>query len=262
MEMLWKLGGIVVTVCAVVGCGGSSVNRTVRDRTVVSQSAPETVKPGVPGDDERGFITLFDGTSTKGWAIYIQPGHKAKMHIDGQVKAVDAIAPFQDAFYIEDGAIACKGYGYHWFRYEAREFGDFVLRLQFKIAKDTNSGVCLRTTREGEPPVTGFEVQIEDDIGKDPNKNSTGAIYDVVTPMYNASKPIGEWNDMEITCDGPLVKVVLNGLKVIDTDFSKLTKPIGKFKTPYAELPRSGYIALQDHWTPIWYRNIRIKSLR
>lgn len=66
---------------------------------------------------------------------------------------------------------------------------------------------------------------------------------------------------MEITCDGPLVKVVLNGLKVIDTDFSKLAKPIGKFDFAYADLPKIGYLALQDHWTPVWYRNIRIKPL-
>jgi len=65
---------------------------------------------------------------------------------------------------------------------------------------------------------------------------------------------------MEITCDGHLVKVVLNGLKVIDTDFSKLTEPIGKFAFAYADMPKKGYIALQDHWTPIWYRNIRLKK--
>ena len=60
----------------------------------------------------------------------------------------------------------------------------------------------------------------------------------------------------------PLVVVMLNGLKVIDTDFSKLTKPIGKFSTPYAQLPLSGYITIQDHWKPlVWYRNIRIKPL-
>jgi hypothetical protein len=188
---------------------------------------------------------LFDGTSTRGWGLFYEKNEPIK----------------PDAFYVKDGVLCCTGYGYYWYRYEAREFDNFVLRLEFKIAKGTNSGVCLRTTQTGAPPVTGFEVQIFDDIGQEPNKNSTGAIYDVVVPMYNASRPIGEWNDIEVTCDGPLVKVVLNGLKVIDTDFSKLTTPRGKFKTPYANLPCKGLIALQDHWTPIWYRNIRIKPL-
>jgi len=195
-------------------------------------------------DGDEGFITLFDGRSLDGWEIYLEKDEPIK----------------PDAFYLENGVIACKGYGYHWLRYK-QPMDDFILRLEFRTAKDTNSGVCLRTLEKGAPPFTGFEVQIADDYGKEPHKHGTGAIYDVVWPMYNASRPVGEWNEMEITCDGPLVTVVLNGLEVIDTDFSKLTEPIGKFSFAYADLPKSGYIALQDHWTPIWYRNIRIKPL-
>ncbi len=203
-----------------------------------------TVTPGRSAEEEAGFVTIFDGTSMDGWDFYLEPGHEKKA----------------DAFFLEDGALACKGYGYHWFRYLEPQ-SDFVLRLEFKTAKETNSGICLRSTAAGAPPFTGFEIQIADDFGQDPGKHTTGAVYDIVTPMYNASKPPGEWNEMEITCRGPLCIVVLNGLKVIDTDFSKLTKPIGKFDFPYANLPASGYIALQDHWTPIWYRNIRLKKV-
>jgi hypothetical protein len=199
-------------------------------------------------NDDRGFTTIFDGKSMSGWEIIVEPGDQPEKKLR------------QDAFYLENGALACKGYGYHWFRYK-EPLTDFVLRMEFKIAKDTNSGVCLRAKEKGAPPTTGFEVQIVDDIGKKPDMYTTGAIYDVVTPMYNASKPIGEWNEMEITMKGSLVVVVLNGLKVIDTDFAKLTKPIGKFDFAYANMPRSGYLALQDHWTPIWYRNIRLKKL-
>lgn len=199
-----------------------------------------------PTDPKKGtgFVTIFDGTSLDGWEIYIEPPREAR----------------PDAFFLENSTLACKGYGYHWFRYR-EPLGDCVVRLEFRCAKDTNSGVCLRSRKDGAPPFTGFEVQILDDIGKDPHKHSTGAIYDVVTPMYNASRPLGEWNELEITCKGPLVQVVVNGLKVIDTDFSRLTSPIGKFDFPYSALPRTGYLALQDHWTPIWYRNIRLKRL-
>jgi len=195
--------------------------------------------------DEREFTTIFDGTSLDGWEIIIEEGQPFKA----------------DAFYLDGGTLACKGYGFHWFRY-AEPIADCVLRPEFKVPRDGNSGVCMRSQKEGgAPPFTGFEVQIMGDAGTDPNKHATGGIYDIVTPMYNASKPCGEWNEMEITCQGNLVRVVLNGLKVIDTDFSKLTKPIGKFDFAYADMPRQGYIALQDHWTSIWYRNIRIKKL-
>lgn len=195
--------------------------------------------------NERDFATIFDGTSIDGWEIIIEDGRPFK----------------EDAFYLENGTLACKGYGYHWFRY-TKPLQDFILRLEFRILKDGNSGVCLRSQKEGgAPPFTGFEVQIMGDAGADPNKHGTGSIYDMVTPMYNASKPLGEWNEMEITCQGNLVRVMLNGVKVIDTDFSHLAEPIGKFSFAYADMPRRGYIALQDHWTPIWYRNIRLNEL-
>lgn len=224
---------VLVLGSAIVSAAGCATNNAGPDRVADAW-------------DEAGFISLFDGTSTEGWKVYLEK----EGEIDPQ------------AFYVEDGAIACKAQGYFWYRYEARQFDNFVLRLEFKVAKDTNSGVCLRTLERGAPPFTGFEIQIADDFGKDPTRHSTCAVYDIVTPMYNASRPAGEWNEMEITCDGNLITVVLNGLKVIDTDFGKLTQPIGKFETAYADLPKTGYIALQDHWTPIWYRNIRIKTLK
>jgi len=79
--------------------------------------------------------------------------------------------------------------------------------------------------------------------------------------LYNPFRPVGHWNEMEMAVKGSLVIVVLNGLKVIDTDFSKLTRPVGKFDFAYADMPRSGYLMLQDHWTPIGYRNTRLKKL-
>jgi hypothetical protein len=223
-----------LTVLVLAACGGCAADRALGGKS--------------GGTDDRGFVTIFDGKSVDGWEIIIEPGDSP----DKKLR--------QDAFYLENGTLACKGYGYHWFRYK-EPLSDCVLRLEFKVAKDTNSGICLRSQKKGTPPTTGFEIQIADDVGKDPHKHGTGAIYDVVTPMYNAGKPVGEWNEMEITVKGSLVVVVLNGLKVIDTDFSKLTKPVGKFDFAYANMPRTGYLALQDHWTPIWYRNIRLKKL-
>ncbi len=212
--------------------------------TVLLCSGCHETAPGPARTGDSGFVTIFNGRSMDGWEIYVQPGHELK----------------QDAFYLEDGALACKGYGYHWFRY-TEPLSDFVLRLEFRIARDSNSGVCLRSAREGAPPFTGFEVQICDDTGQPPGLHTTGAIYDVVSPMFNASRPVGQWNQMEITVRGLTVVVVLNGLKVIDTDFACLTEPRGKFDFAYAHMPRSGYLALQDHWTPVWYRNIRLRKL-
>ncbi len=88
-----------------------------------------------------------------------------------------------------------------------------------------------------------------------------GSIFDVATPMFNLSRPTGEWNSFDIMCKGKHLEVVMNGWKIIDIDMSKMTMPIGKFDTPYNDLPLDGYLFLQDHGHEVWYRNILIKKL-
>jgi hypothetical protein len=60
----------------------------------------------------------------------------------------------------------------------------------------------------------------------------------------------------------------LNGEQIIDMDLNKWTEahknPDGtpnKFTTAYKDMPRIGNIGLQYHGTPIWYKNLKIKSL-
>lgn len=143
--------------------------------------------------------------------------------------------------------------------YTGEKFGDFDLHLEFKVARGANSGVFLRMQPES-PDDRGFEVQILDDHGKAPTRTRTGAIYDVVTPMFNLSRPAGEWNSYDIRLRGTEVKVILNGWKVIDTDFARMTERIGKFSKPYADMPAEGRLALQDHGGEVWFRNIFIRK--
>jgi hypothetical protein len=143
--------------------------------------------------------------------------------------------------------------------YTAEEFGDFDLHVEFKVAKAANSGLFLRAQPEG-AAYRGFELQVQDDFGTPPDKNTSGAVYDVVSPMFNMSRPAGEWNSFDISVQGGKVVVIMNGWKVIDTDFALMTKPIGKFKVPYAGMPAKGKITLQDHYGEAWYRNIVIKK--
>lgn len=142
--------------------------------------------------------------------------------------------------------------------FTTRTFGDFDLHLEYKLMRHANSGVFLRA-QPGDPVYRGFEIQILDDFGKPPTKNRSGAIYDVATPMFNMSRPAGEWNSFDISVEGTRVAVVMNGWKVIDADFSKMTRPYGKFEIPYKDLPVEGIIALQDHGGEIWFRNIYIR---
>jgi hypothetical protein len=212
-------------ILVLAGCGPG--------KTSGSGGEPENSNP------DEGWVRIFNGKDLTGWEI--MGGNK-------------------EAFYVKDGAIECNGQGGGWIRYTT-EASNFVLRLEYKISPGGNSGVFLRSKRDDNPAYTGFEVQVLDDHGRHPGKHTSGAIYDVLTPMVNMSKPPGEWNEYVSTCDGPLVTVVMNGVKVIDTNFDWFTEPRGKFSIPYAKLPRTGYIGMQDHGNYVWYRNIFLKEL-
>lgn len=168
---------------------------------------------------------------------------------------------------VKDGQIAWKESAVDLWTEE--EFGDFVLELEFKCSAGCNSGVFIRTGDIKDNVQSGIEVQIWDSVGKTKmEKHYCAAIYDALEPSKNAEKPIGEWNSMRITARGPGIVVELNGEKVIDMDLDRWSEagknPDGtpnKFKKPLKDFPRRGFIGLQDHHKPVWFRNIRIKTL-
>lgn len=165
---------------------------------------------------------------------------------------------------LEDGTLARKGGGDIWTK---EKFSDFILDLEFKVDKDTNSGVFFRTGSITDPVQTGIEVQILDSYGKTTaSKYDCGAIYDCLAPTKNMVKKPLEWNRLTITAKANQVIVVMNGEQIINMDLNQWTEPgknpdgtKNKFKTAYKDMPRVGYIGFQDHGKPVWFRNIRIK---
>ncbi len=204
----------------------------------------------LPAAGQDGFVPLFNGKDLSGWKT-------SSSH-----------------WVVEDGMLALKDRtdgkehndSYLW---TARPYGDFILELEYKIPpQGANSGVFLRTSDTNDPVETGIEIQV---INSDPNgalrRNSAGAIYDLVAPATDAQRE-GEWNRYSITCRGSLIRVELNGKKVAEADLDRWTElhknPDGsrnKFNRPLKEFARKGYIGLQDHGAPVWFRNIRIRVL-
>jgi hypothetical protein len=93
-------------------------------------------------------------------------------------------------------------------------------------------------------------------------------VYDRKAPSKNPIRKPGEWNHVRIEARGPKVAVALNGEAVVELDLDQWTEtgknPDGsknKFKKPLKDFARKGYIGLQDHGRPVWYRNVRIKAL-
>ena len=217
-------------------------------------SRPEPRFASAVKQAEDGFIPLFNGKDLKNWTM----------------------GP-ENSWAVEDGLIALKrpvmdgkehNADYLWTK---ASYADFVLELEFKTCDGyANSGVFLRTSDRKDPVYTGLEVQVSNSYGK-PSLSRTGtagAIYDCQAPTKNTVKKAGEWNQMQVTCRGSQVAIVLNGENITEMDLDRWTEakknPDGtpnKFPRPIKEFARAGYVGLQDHGRPVWYRNIRVKPL-
>ncbi len=88
-----------------------------------------------------------------------------------------------------------------------QKFWNFLLRVEYRVHKGSNSGLGLRGR---------YEVQILEDYGRPLSTHSNGAIYSRIVPTVNASKPPGVWQTYDIRLVGRQVTVMLNGVKLID----------------------------------------------
>ena len=202
-----------------------------------------------PREQADGWILLFDGETLNGWKT--SHGAPSKVPVDQ-----GAINPHRSSGYM--------------MVYD-KPLSDFVLSLDFKISKKCNSGIFVRTfpllSRPGrDVGMNGIEIAIDDTTTA--GYHDTGAFYDLVKPTKNAMRPVGEWNHIVITCDGPKLSVELNGELVNRMDLDEWTSPKlrpdgtpHKFDTAWKDHHRSGYIGLQDHGSPCWYKNIKLKPI-
>jgi hypothetical protein len=149
-----------------------------------------------------------------------------------------------------------------------REYGDFILQLEWKIPANGNSGVGLRYPKDGEPAHEGMEIQILDDTSPEnahrPPEELTGSLFAEQAPIRKADLPVGRWNKMEITCKGPWLTVVTNRVETLKINLDDLKILHGHHRQykPVCDRPRKGFIGLQgDRGMPVEFRHILIKEL-
>ena len=253
-----------------MACGSDAPSPTAPP---TSPSAPATAQK----TDTSAWITLFDGTSTEGWRGYnattLPPGWGIE---DGALRFDDGDVP-PDAEY-EGGKDVI---------YAADSFANFELELEWKIPPGGNSGI-LYHVREGydAPYLTGPEYQLVDDanytkyhdiaeynagLGYGPELQdwqSTGADYAMYpAPLEGRSlKPTGEWNHTKIRFHPERTEYWLNGKLVVHfvpwSEDWEARRNAGKWNhAPEYGRYKTGFIALQDHDSPLWFRNIRIRKL-
>jgi len=175
----------------------------------------------------------------------------------------DAWMKKQGSWTHELGVLTRKGGGDIWTK---DKYSDFMLDLEFKLDKGTNSGVFLRAGERKWIP--WIEVQVEDSYDKEISKHICGGIFDCLEPRVNAVKKAGEWNHMTIVAIKNNIHVTLNGQRVVNMDLNKWDTPRknpdgtrNKFGIAYKDLPKKGYIGLQDHGQAITYRNVKIRTV-
>jgi hypothetical protein len=193
-----------------------------------------------------GFESLFNGKDLTGWKVN-QGGNMA-------------------VWGAENGILFVNGRGGGWLMTD-KEYADFEVRLEYKLPPGGNSGVALRSPMRGDPAYVGMEIQILDDLWHQNPKHFkglkrtqlTGSIYGVVPPSKEVSKPVGEWNQMQITAKGRHVTVILNGTKIVDANLDDYTKEHAK--THPGLLRTKGHLGLQSHSGRVEFRNLFVKPL-
>jgi hypothetical protein len=230
------------------------------------------VLPGSTLPAADGFTPLFNGRDLAGW--------KVPEGDNGHWKVVGAAIDY-------DARSEAKGDKSLW---SERSFGDFVLRLEWRIKEtpwinpnvpiilpngshkrgvdgkeirmavpDSDSGIFVRGSSKSQVNIWCWPVGSGEVYGYRTDAEMPAEVKAAVTPRRIADRNIGEWNAFEITVTGDLLTVVLNGEKVIDG-------------ARLPGVPARGPVGLQHHgdwkngrWESppalVQFRNIEIKEL-
>jgi Domain of Unknown Function (DUF1080) len=159
-------------------------------------------RPATPRSGAGAWVPLFDGKDLSGWTI------------NGT-----------ERWAVEDGAIVGESTtGHYGYLTTVKTYRDFNLRLQFKPEAKGNSGVFIRSRITGidpdhGPDIEGMQIEVDPTRG-----NHTGGLYEsggrgwVIQPTAEGEQALkpGEWNELEITAEGPHIITRLNGAPIVD----------------------------------------------
>ena len=202
----------------------------------------------------QGWKLLFDGKTLAGWHSFKEKQALPEWSVaDGVLK----LTPVKEKH--NPGLVTNE------------MFEHFELYIEWKISPGGNSGVFYRVQDEGNDlNNTGIECQVLDNE-KHPdakvNKNrQSGAAYYMYEPAKDATKPVGEWNQLRIVVTGQHVEHYLNNEKVVDytilsEDWLKRFEASKFKKSPKYGRIAKGHIALQEHGDAVEYRDIRIREI-
>ena len=233
------------TIALQIHPGGEGYDKaSARFRNILIRQIRRKADVGALSEQEKadGFVPLFNGTDLNNWT------------------------GATNAYFVEDGKIACRKHT-KGNLYTQKQYGNFVLRFEFKLTPGANNGLGIRAPLEGDAAYVGMEIQIIDNTA-DKYKNLKpyqyhGSIYGVVPARRGFLKPLGQWNCEEVIAKGPRITVNLNGTTIVDADIEKAGTPQTMDAKDHPGLKRAkGHIGFLGHGDYVEFRNIRIKKLR
>ncbi|KPK84016.1 MAG: hypothetical protein AMS27_11135 [Bacteroides sp. SM23_62_1] len=235
-----------------------------------SKTSPEQAEGGdmtmnilTPEEEEQGWKLLFDGETLNGWHSFLEDTITGWVVEDGTMKALGMGGDIGGDIVSDD------------------QFENFELCLEWKIAPEGNSGILylvVEDTAYNAVYETGPEYQLLDDEGFPVPVNEegepeplnddqfTGSNYGMHPAQNKVLNPAGEWNTARIIINNGHVEHWLNGDKVVEyelwTDEWKELVQAGKWADyPGYGSAKKGHLALQDHGSFVWFRNVKIKEL-
>ncbi len=215
-----------------------------------------------PAEAKEGWKLLWDGQTTNGWRGARLDKFPAKGWVieNGELVVLSAA-----------GGEAANGGDI----VTIEKYGDFVMKVDFKLTKGANSGIKYFVDpglNKGEGSAIGCEYQLLDDAVHPDAKagvkgnRTLGSLYDLITA--SADKPfkgIGTWNTAMVVCKGTKIEHWLNGVKILEYERNNQMWRALVAYSKYKDWPNfgeavTGHLLLQDHGDEVRFKNIKIKT--
>ena len=221
---LRRIGGTLSVIVDGRVVGEAAIDRNRRFGLSLAVPAGEASLDQLRLEEPRGN-PLFNGKDLSGWFVNNGKGTWA----------------------VDNGDIIPTSHrGLHYLRTD-KEYANFTFSFEYKISKGGNSGVAIRTAKDGWPSGDGMEMQILDQPGE--VKDSTMAIYGNLPPLDRADRSEA-WNRVTIKADGRMISAWVNGVLVQQINTDRLSE----IKHRHLK----GWIGVQDHGGKVRFRELYV----